>query len=188
MGAWATRQAARGGAAVVSSRRHGCRSVGCPVGSGVGQPGLVQAAMGRAGEGAWRSTSFAPQGNFGHSVAVSESPLLRWCPTCGRARPRGWFRRDASGRDARHWQCKECEGPGKAARAAVRRERAVGRYVAGDVKRLWYAQGGLCALCRRVLVRGYHVDHKVALARGGTNTAANLQLLCAPCNLRKGAS
>ena len=31
-----------------------------------------------------------------------------------------------------------------------------------------------------------HVDHKVALAKGGTNDPSNLWTLCAPCNLGKG--
>jgi hypothetical protein len=32
-----------------------------------------------------------------------------------------------------------------------------------------------------------HIDHIVPLARGGTNNLSNLQLLCEPCNLKKGA-
>lgn len=31
-----------------------------------------------------------------------------------------------------------------------------------------------------------HVDHKVALANGGTNDISNLWTLCADCNLKKG--
>lgn len=42
-----------------------------------------------------------------------------------------------------------------------------------------------CALCwsRDTLV----IDHVVPLARGGTNADCNLQILCVPCNTRKGA-
>ena len=42
-----------------------------------------------------------------------------------------------------------------------------------------------CALCRSTdkLV----IDHITALANNGTNDLSNLQLLCAPCNSRKGA-
>ncbi|MCE2500620.1 MAG: HNH endonuclease [Dehalococcoidia bacterium] len=30
-----------------------------------------------------------------------------------------------------------------------------------------------------------HIDHKIPVNQGGTNDRGNLQLLCAPCNLRK---
>lgn len=34
--------------------------------------------------------------------------------------------------------------------------------------------------------RGLHLDHIIPMARGGKTVAANLQVLCAACNLRKG--
>jgi 5-methylcytosine-specific restriction endonuclease McrA len=37
------------------------------------------------------------------------------------------------------------------------------------------------------LKAGFHVDHKIALANGGTNDRSNIELLCPPCNLRKHA-
>jgi 5-methylcytosine-specific restriction endonuclease McrA len=50
--------------------------------------------------------------------------------------------------------------------------------------------GWRCQLCglkaersKRALL---HVDHRVALANGGTNDISNLWTLCAPCNLSKG--
>lgn len=55
---------------------------------------------------------------------------------------------------------------------------------ARDVERIKEAQRGRCAICREKL-RKYHVDHIKALARGGTNEAKNIQLLCATCNVRK---
>jgi hypothetical protein len=50
--------------------------------------------------------------------------------------------------------------------------------------------GYVCARCGRVeLDRGaVHLDHIVPVARGGSNAPANLQVLCAGCNLRKGAA
>jgi 5-methylcytosine-specific restriction endonuclease McrA len=41
----------------------------------------------------------------------------------------------------------------------------------------------LCALCGRP---AQHVDHIHPIALGGTDSRANLQALCAACNLRKG--
>lgn len=55
------------------------------------------------------------------------------------------------------------------------------------------AQGGRCAApgCgKRVKfggIRGAHRDHIVSLAKGGMEDDANLQVLCASCNLSKGA-
>lgn len=34
---------------------------------------------------------------------------------------------------------------------------------------------------------GLHVDHRIPLAAGGTDNPANLTILCASCNLAKGA-
>lgn len=42
----------------------------------------------------------------------------------------------------------------------------------------------LCASCGGV---SGHVDHVLAVSRGGCSCLRNLQLLCAPCNWRKGS-
>ena len=53
---------------------------------------------------------------------------------------------------------------------------------------LFTAQEGRCNGCGEAFALGeFHVDHVVPLKRGGTHAVANLQLLCAPCNLMKGA-
>lgn len=68
---------------------------------------------------------------------------------------------------------------------------ADGSHTADDVQRIGDAQRWRCANCTTALKRGgrkvYHVDHIVALARGGRNDKSNLQLLCPPCNHRKNA-
>ena len=46
--------------------------------------------------------------------------------------------------------------------------------------------GGRCVECGSNFEIQY--DHVIPVAFGGANTVANLQLLCAPCNQRKGAS
>lgn len=61
-------------------------------------------------------------------------------------------------------------------------------FTASDVSRLLTSQCGRCAepSCRSSLKKGYHVDHVMPLALGGSNNAGNIQLLCPACNIRKG--
>ena len=51
---------------------------------------------------------------------------------------------------------------------------------------VWRRDEGKCAVCRCQVKLEF--DHVVPLSRGGSNTARNLQLLCEPCNRKKGAS
>jgi HNH endonuclease len=53
-----------------------------------------------------------------------------------------------------------------------------------DVKLLvWARDGGSCVRCGAKA--DLHFDHVIPLAKGGGNTAANIQILCQRCNLRK---
>ena len=48
-------------------------------------------------------------------------------------------------------------------------------------------QNGKCMYCGVKLRKGDgQVDHKMPFSRGGKETPANMQLLCGPCNTRKG--
>ncbi|MFI8830571.1 HNH endonuclease [Streptomyces afghaniensis] len=49
---------------------------------------------------------------------------------------------------------------------------------------IFAAYGGACAYCD---APAEHLDHVVALSRGGADAAHNLLPACAPCNLSKGA-
>lgn len=70
----------------------------------------------------------------------------------------------------------------------ARKRNAPGRHTAADIQAMYHEQGGCCRVCDASFdTVKYHVDHIVALANGGGNDPANLQLLCAPCNLSKGA-
>ena len=52
---------------------------------------------------------------------------------------------------------------------------------------LFRAQKGRCSYCGRThRIRYLEIDHKFPLSRGGGNQIDNLQLLCTPCNMRKG--
>lgn len=68
---------------------------------------------------------------------------------------------------------------------ARRKERKVGRLPRGTIPRIRELQKNRCAICRASLRKGDHLDHIVPLARGGTHSPGNLQLLCPPCNLAK---
>ena len=53
---------------------------------------------------------------------------------------------------------------------------------------LHQAQGGKCMYCGvKLRDSDGHVDHKKPHVTGGQETPKNMQLLCAPCNTRKGA-
>lgn len=56
-----------------------------------------------------------------------------------------------------------------------------------DVRRAVFDRdGGCCVECGATFDLQY--DHVIPVALGGASTAENLQLLCAPCNQRKGAA
>lgn len=63
---------------------------------------------------------------------------------------------------------------------------ALGSHTAEDIKFLHLIQGNTCEACEASFddVKA-HVDHIVALSRGGSNGPDNLQLLCARCNTSK---
>lgn len=68
----------------------------------------------------------------------------------------------------------------------ARKLNAPGTHTAADVRDILTMQRHHCACCG-VKLATYHVDHIVPLSRGGSNDKANLQILCAPCNLSKHA-
>lgn len=68
------------------------------------------------------------------------------------------------------------------------RKREVGGKLSTDLAaRLFKLQRGKCACCHVSLDGGYHRDHCIPLALDGPNEDWNMQLLCSPCNLSKGA-
>lgn len=51
---------------------------------------------------------------------------------------------------------------------------------------VWRRDGGKCQKCGATT--GLQFDHVIPVSLGGSNTAENLQILCASCNRLKGAS
>lgn len=71
------------------------------------------------------------------------------------------------------------------------RKKAEGSHTGEDIKRIYESQRGICINCKIKIPKSgkhrYHIDHIVPLAKGGTNNADNLQILCVRCNCSKGA-
>jgi len=101
--------------------------------------------------------------------------------------PDEWLRRNAK------WRC---ENPDRhrlvarvrAARYRARKRASTEHYTADDVAQLLRFQRRRCVYCRdKLMSRDYHVDHIVALSKGGDNSKRNIQILCGTCNRRKSA-
>jgi hypothetical protein len=57
------------------------------------------------------------------------------------------------------------------------------KYIPAKIRRLiWSRDQGRCQQCGST--RYIEIDHKIPLAKGGTDEADNLRLLCRPCNQR----
>ena len=64
---------------------------------------------------------------------------------------------------------------------------AAGKHTAADIELLYRSQKGRCWWCGKKINGKYHVDHRVPLARGGSNDPGNLVISCPACNQSKHA-
>lgn len=68
------------------------------------------------------------------------------------------------------------------------RKRENGGMLSKDIaQKLLILQRGKCACCGKPLGKNYHLDHIVPVAKGGSNTDDNIQLLRSTCNHEKSA-
>lgn len=73
----------------------------------------------------------------------------------------------------------------KAAKRRAQKRTGGGKLAKNIVEVLLARQQGLCACCQVPLNGVFHLDHKIPLSRGGTNTDDNVQLLLPVCNMQK---
>lgn len=62
---------------------------------------------------------------------------------------------------------------------------APGFHTPQDIDLQYEKQQGKCAYCQYAVGKDYHVDHVVALSRGGSNGPENLVIACPFCNMSK---
>jgi 5-methylcytosine-specific restriction endonuclease McrA len=74
----------------------------------------------------------------------------------------------------------------KHSRRRARKLRAGGSHTKEDIRKIVAAQGGVCWWCQCKMTR-HHIDHRIPLARGGTNDPSNLVACCPRCNQKKHA-
>lgn len=72
-------------------------------------------------------------------------------------------------------------------RRRVRLGNSPDNYDPDSIPRMYLWQRGRCACCGLELLGIYNIDHIYPIAKGGTNSICNIQLLCKQCNSIKGA-
>lgn len=70
-------------------------------------------------------------------------------------------------------------------RYLARKRQAEGTFSAQDIQDILTRQDWKCLYCGEDLHEGYHVDHVVALVKGGSNWPNNLACACPSCNTSK---
>lgn len=120
---------------------------------------------------------------------------LRWthnsgCVECSTKAARDFHSSEEGKAYTRLWRAANSDAVGEHNRnQKAKRRGAAGRHTAEDIRNILGKQKYKCAECKASvrLKAKRQVDHIIPIARGGTNWPSNLQILCAPCNMSKGA-
>jgi len=75
----------------------------------------------------------------------------------------------------------------RSARRRARERNAKGYWTRKTIVEMRKNQKNKCWWCEKDLANGYHVDHRIPLAKGGSNEVSNLVIACPTCNFHKGA-
>ena len=71
-------------------------------------------------------------------------------------------------------------------RYRARKAAVGGTFNADDIGIMLTNQKGRCWWCgKKTLAKGYQIDHRIPLSKGGDNNPSNLVLACPTCNRRK---
>jgi len=73
----------------------------------------------------------------------------------------------------------------EAKRRAIKKSALSAHYTTKDIAKLLELQRGRCVYCDKSIRKSFHIDHVIALSKGGDNSIRNVQLLCRSCNQRK---
>lgn len=120
------------------------------------------------------------------NAASSKRPITE----SRRASNAAWNLENAAHKKAYNVNWEALNPESKKRRRAARRsllKGSGGRLSKGITERLFKLQKGKCPCCGLPLGDDYHMDHKMPLFLGGTNTDDNIQLLRHFCNIQKRA-
>lgn len=134
------------------------------------------------------------------------SGLAAKCKDCSQKECRAWRKakaalrpekkrcvapRDKRRHDKEYWNKWAKENPEilRSINAKKRAKRAgvSGAHTGKQLRQLLWKQKFKCASCLCSIKTRYHADHIIPIKLGGDDYIANIQLLCPPCNLAKGA-
>lgn len=105
---------------------------------------------------------------------------------------RRWYRANADkvNERIRRWRHENPDKVREIRRCSVRNYRArkakcSGKHTAADIRAQYKSQNGRCWWCGKKVGDKYEVDHRIPIARGGSNAPDNIVISCQKCNRSK---